>query len=89
MKAHRTRATETITSLLSEILAEDREPIRLGQRLLDDLHLDSDDFTYWFVPELEERLGMELPQPYWDDVYTVADAIRVVEEVLSRRHSDS
>lgn len=72
--------------LLVELLCESCEvtpdAIADGSRLRDDLHLDGDDYGLRIVPELERRLQFEAPLAAWNQVRTVGDMLRVVNEFM-------
>ena len=72
----------TIVELLAHVLGIEQASIGLEDRLIADLRLDSDDFSFWFVPALQERLGTEIPIEAWDTVFTVRDAVQVATAAL-------
>jgi acyl carrier protein len=47
-------------------------------RLVKDLRADSDDLSFGFIPEVERKLGIEVPSRAWSEVYTVADVSKVL-----------
>ena len=55
--------------------AERRFSPGISDRLVKDLKRDSDDFSFIFVPRLEQRLGVKVPVLEWQTVYTVQDAV--------------
>lgn len=67
-----------VRQVLAELLLVDAAEIDLSQRLIDDLELHGDDFSFDFVPEIEDRLDVNVPVNAWDDVYTVRDVITTI-----------
>lgn len=60
-------------------------PAALSDDLVLDLRIDSDDLSYVFVPELEQRFGITIPAGEWESVHTVQDAVSLLERFVGRR----
>ena len=56
-----------------------RSEIKDTDRILDDLHMDGDDYGMSFVPELQKRVGFNASRRDWECVVTVADVINLVD----------
>ena len=73
--AERVRAC--VLAAVEDVTGRSRQEVRPADRLLADLRMDADDFSYLFVPGLEKQLGVITSQDDWDGVVTVQDAIDV------------
>jgi acyl carrier protein len=69
---------DAVFTALEEIGVAPEDARRLDAPLLD-LALD-EDITFGFVPRVEKNLGLQLPLEAWESVYTVADAILVLQQ---------
>ena len=74
----------TIYALLEDIVKIPRSAIRRVDFLVRDLHMDSDDFSFLFVPELEKRLGIHVPVQAWSTVYSVDDTIHLLKQYMEQ-----
>ena len=73
----REEVSSLVYELLEDILVRDKRSIRDDDRLVHDLHIDSDDFSFLFVPKLHEKLDIKTKPDEWQDVFTVDDVIRL------------
>jgi acyl carrier protein len=62
---------------IEDLTGRRREDVHPEHRLLKDLKMDSDDFGFEFVPEIERALGVKTVQTDWETVETVQEAIDV------------
>ena len=62
---------------LSEMRHED---IRADHRLIGDLEMDEDDFSFVFVPRLEKMLGVKTSPAVWETVSTIGDVVEVFQK---------
>lgn len=71
-------------SVVSELLEKwgdkPRADINESDRLVEDIHIDGDDFAMNLLPTLHARLGFKAPTERWNTVITVGDVLRIVEE---------
>jgi acyl carrier protein len=63
--------------------------IRPEHRLLDDLHLDGDDYGMSLVPAIEKQLGIKPKMTEWENLVTVADLLAVVECHLAHKRGST
>ncbi len=71
-----------IYELLEDIVKIPRNSIRRTDFLVRDLHIDSDDFSFLFVPELERKLSIHVPFHAWSTVYSVDDTIHLLKKYM-------
>ena len=65
---------------LSEVRRED---IRPDHRLMRDLEMDEDDFSFVFVPRLEKTLGVKTSPADWETVSTIGDVVEVFQKRMA------
>lgn len=70
---------------LERDLAIPRKKIHADADLIGDLNIDSDDLSFLFVPELEEKLGIKVPVEAWLNVETVQDAVNILKRYKSKK----
>ena len=63
----REEVSSLVYELLEDILVRDKRSIRDDDRLVHDLHIDSDDFSFLFVPKLHEKLDIKTKPDEWQD----------------------
>jgi len=76
------RVRVAVEAKLRDILCDSNAEIRGEDRLVGDLHIDSDDLSFVFVPELETEFGVSLPRRSWEAVEKVDDAIKLLTRAL-------
>ncbi len=59
------------------------ESIKLSDRLIKDLKMDGDDFSFIFVPEIESKFSVKIPIQAWRKVSTIEDVINVIKTTLN------
>ncbi len=76
---------QVVLSKLAEILKCPKDAISLDQRVVDDLRVDSDDLSFWFIPGVESSLGIDVPNKEWRGVSTVRQVCALLEEHCRRK----
>lgn len=71
-----------IVSIIRDHLAVRHVQIQPSDRLVKDLKIASDDLSFLFAPEVERSFGIKIAQEEWANVYTVADAVNLVQKRL-------
>lgn len=69
---------EEIKALVAEILAVDEEKIKPESKLIDDLGADSLSVVELHM-EIEERLGIKIPDEEVANLSTVEDVLKAIE----------
>lgn len=69
---------EEIKELIAEILAVDEDKIKLESKLIDDLGADSLSVVELHM-EIEERLGIKIPDEEVANLTTVEDVLKAIE----------
>jgi acyl carrier protein len=54
--------------------------------LVQDLHIDSDDLSFYFVPEVERRLGIHLPADAWSSVARIGEIAAMISAHQRQQH---
>lgn len=72
---------DTIRKLLADQLDIDEEEITMDSTLLEDLGADSIELVD-LVMSIEEEYDIEVPDDATDDIRTVGDAVRYVENLV-------
>lgn len=72
---------ETIRKLLADQLDIEEEEITMDSTLLEDLGADSIELVD-LVMSIEEEYGIEVPDDATDDIRTVGDAVRYIENLV-------
>lgn len=72
---------ETIRRLLADQLDIDEEEITMDSTLLEDLGADSIELVD-LVMSLEDEYDIEVPDDATDDIRTVGDAVRFIENLV-------
>ena len=70
---------ERIRELLAEQLDIDEEKITMDSNILEDFEADSLDVVD-MVMSLEDEFGVEIPDEEIENLYTVGDVVRYVED---------
>jgi acyl carrier protein len=70
---------ETVKKITAEHLGADVEKIEMDTSFIDDLGADSLD-TVELVMAFEEAFGMEIPDTAAENINTVGDAVKLIEE---------
>ena len=76
----RQKIEQAVYAMLEEIGLPAGEAVADAKLL--EIMLD-EDVTYWFVPGVERRLGVEIPLTEWEFVVTVGDSIATLERHLA------
>ncbi len=71
---------QIVFETLEDILLMPKSKINLTDRLMRDLHMHTDDATFDFAMGLQKKLNIKVPVEAWKNVYTVQDAINVLEQ---------
>ncbi|MUG93974.1 hypothetical protein F7734_16865 [Scytonema sp. UIC 10036] len=69
-----------VFSLLREILGDPERELKLSDRLIKDLKINSDVLTFEFAIPLMQQLSIDIPDPAWLNVYTVGDTINLLKK---------
>jgi acyl carrier protein len=78
----------SIEEIVKKIIESERlsdipiESIKLSDRLIKDLKMDGDDFSFIFVPEIELKFSVKIPIKAWRKVSTIEDVINVIKMTL-------
>lgn len=67
----------------AELSRISRGDIRPEHRLLEDIDMDGDDFSYLFVPALEKALAIKTKPSDWNGVRTVDDVVALLQSKVS------
>ncbi len=70
---------DAVWEVIESILLKSRDRFTTRDHLVHDLKISSDDLSFIFVPELERRLGINIPVSEWDNVGTVQEAIDLLK----------
>ncbi len=80
------KGTESVVlEVLEEVLKRPSSSIRAEQELVRDLGMDGDDYSFLFVPRLEQRLGVRPDLRDWNSVRTVADVVLILDRAIQTR----
>jgi len=77
---------EKVKDIISEQLGVKKEEIKPESSFIDDLGADSLD-TVEVVMALEEEFGIEIPDEDAEKITTVGDAVKYIEEKLSKKEA--
>ena len=77
---------EKVKDIISEQLGVKKEEIKPESSFIDDLGADSLD-TVEVVMALEEEFGIEIPDEDAEKITTVGEAIKYIEDKLSKKDS--
>ena len=69
---------EELKALVAEILAVDEDKVKLESKLIDDLGADSLSVVELHM-EIEERLGIKIPDEEVANLTTVEDVLKAIE----------
>ena len=69
---------EELKGLVAEILAVDEDKVKLESKLIDDLGADSLSVVELHM-EIEERLGIKIPDEEVAKIATVEDVLKAIE----------
>ena len=73
----RNEIEQIIYVVLNESLAMDTNGIDATDELTK-LNVDTDDWTFSFIPDLQERLGVSVPAEEWSNVSTVSEIVEML-----------
>lgn len=73
---------ERVSKMLAEQLSVDEDKITMDSNILDDFEADSLDIVD-MVMNLEDEFGAEIPDEDVENLRTVGDVVRYIEENLS------
>ena len=76
--------TEKVNDIISEQLGVKKEEIKPESSFIDDLGADSLD-TVEVVMALEEEFGIEIPDEDAEKITTVGEAVKYIEEKVSKK----
>ncbi|MEK7314462.1 MAG: acyl carrier protein [Deltaproteobacteria bacterium] len=86
MKSHQDEYIhETVVKILENVFLHPKEKLKLNDKIIEDLKMDSDDFSFLFVPMLEKATGIKVPVEKWAQVITIEDVIRLLEEYNKKK----
>ena len=71
---------EELCTIIAEVLDVEEDTITLETRFIDDLGADSLDL-FQIVSEVEDRLGIQVPEDALEEIVTVEDALNAINEV--------
>ncbi|MBQ7277161.1 MAG: acyl carrier protein [Bacilli bacterium] len=71
---------ETVRDIIAKELGLDKDSITLESRLTEDLGADSLDAVE-IIMALEEKIGKEIDDSNFQDIKTVGDIVRCIEEL--------
>lgn len=77
---------EKVKDIISEQLGVKKEEIKPESSFIDDLGADSLD-TVEVVMALEEEFGIEIPDEDAEKITTVGDAVKYIDEKLSKKEA--
>ena len=69
--------TAVVLEVLRDVVDPSEREVLLTDRLVKDLRIDSDDLSFLFVPNIQDRLGLKIPVKEWRTVYTIQDTINL------------
>ncbi len=64
---------QTIVDILDKLIPAYSRRILLTDDLVTDLKIDSDDLSFYFIPEIEKRLNVQVPIEEWNAVSTIEE----------------
>jgi acyl carrier protein len=77
---------QIVLDVIEQELAIPRSRITSGElEFVRDLHMDSDDLSLLFIPQLESRLGVNIPAAEWLMAYSIGDVIDLLERHVRRK----
>lgn len=79
----------TVVKILENVFLHPKEKLKLTDKIIEDLKMDSDDFSFLFVPMLEKATRIKVPVEKWARVITIEDVIRLLEKYNKKGDSDS
>ena len=77
---------EKVNDIISEQLGVKKEEIKPESSFIDDLGADSLD-TVEVVMALEEEFGIEIPDEDAEKITTVGEAVKYIEEKISKKEA--
>ncbi len=77
---HRETVRKEVIAVIRDILGDENAEFGEDANLTTDLNIISDDLSFVFVPELQDRLGVKLSLKEWREIGTVRDAIDALTE---------
>ena len=69
--------TAIVLEVLRDVLNEPERELLLTERFVKDLRINSDDLSFVFIPNVQEKLEIKIPVKEWSKVYTIQDAINL------------
>lgn len=69
---------DVVLSKLEEILARSRSSFSNDDDFTETLKIDSDDISFWFIPEVEAELGVSVPRSEWRTVATIGEVCELL-----------
>jgi acyl carrier protein len=79
------RLETTIYAMIASWTRLPPAALKAGDRLLQDLRLDGDDYGMSLVPELERRFGIKPTIAEWESIHTVQDVVDLVRPHAQQR----
>ncbi|MGQ0766960.1 MAG: hypothetical protein ACT4OZ_15025 [Gemmatimonadota bacterium] len=80
---------EAVLDCLADVVDVPKSQMRDSDRLIVELRIDGDEFSFVFVPELERRLGVKTSQDIWDRATTVGSIIHEMEKLCGQRQKSA
>jgi hypothetical protein len=71
-----------VLTLLERITGKPGSAFKLSDDLVRDLRISSDDLSFYFIPELQERLGVTVPVSEWRSVATISETCDLLRKYL-------
>lgn len=68
-----------VFDIVRAILADRGRSLSLTDRLIRDLRMQSDDFSFLLVPRIEKTFGIRVPVKEWGQVSTLGDVVDLVD----------
>jgi acyl carrier protein len=75
----RAKIDGVVLAKIEEILARPRGEFSMSDHLTNDLEMDSDDISFWFIPDVEAELGVKVPRAEWRKAGTIEEVCRLLE----------
>ncbi len=83
-KENRPKVADVVLTCLADIIDHPLEAIRPTDRIVEDLRAGGDDLSFIFIPCVESALQVRVPVTAWTSVFTVQDAIDLLNGALAQ-----
>jgi acyl carrier protein len=74
-----------VMAVLANEMGFNETSISLDARLVEDLHIDSDDLSFVFIPTLVEYFKVKIPAQGWRSCFTGRDAANLIKKYLQAK----